>query len=278
MHTSYDLHTHSSASDGAYGPSELVRQAASVGVTHLALSDHDSTAGLEEAKMAAQRHGIQLIPAVEISTTWLEKSVHIVGLNIDAGCDELRQGLHALKCQRVERAEEIGRRLAKHGIDGTFEAAARLAGTGMITRTHFARYLVELGLVPTVGDVFNRYLVRGKPGYVPTRWADLEKAVTWITRADGIAVVAHPQRYKLTASWMRRLLGEFKEMGGMALEVVSGCGHATDIQVSAGHARRFGLLASTGSDFHSPEHQWLKLGRLPALPADLTPVWSAWSG
>lgn len=277
MPVSYDLHTHSTASDGAYTPAELVRQAAAAGITHLALSDHDSTAGLDEAMTTAAEEGIRLIAAVEISATWQDKSVHIVGLNIDSRCLELQQGLRGLQCQRLERAEEMGRRLSKHGIAGAFEAAAQQARSGMITRTHFARYLVAQGLAATMSDVFDRYLTHGKPGYVPTHWAELAQVVGWITQAGGVAVLAHPQRYKLTASWMRRLLGEFKEFGGTAIEVVAGCGHAADIQNAANHARRFGLLSSAGSDFHSPEHHWLKLGRLPELPPDLTPVWSLWN-
>lgn len=272
----YDLHTHSTASDGAYAPAELVRLAAAAGITHLALCDHDTTAGLEEAAAAALESTIALIPAVEISATWQEKSVHIVGLAVDTGCRALQQGLEDLQRQRLDRAQEMGRRLARHGIEGAFEAAAQLAPSGMITRTHFARFLLSQGLAGSMGDVFDRYLTHGKPGHVPTRWADLEQVVNWIRDAGGVAVVAHPQRYKMTASWMRRLLAEFKEMGGGAIEVVAGTAHAQDVQTAASHARRFGLLASAGSDFHSPEHHWLKLGRLPALPPDLTPVWSQW--
>jgi len=276
MEPSYDLHTHSTASDGSLSPAELVHEAAAAGVTHLALSDHDTTEGLENAKAAADAAGICLIPAVEISATWMEKSVHVVGLAIDPACAALQQGLAGLRTLRHERAEEMGRRLDKHGIPGAFEAAAALTPSGMVTRTHFARVIAAQGLAASVSDVFNRYLAQGKPGYVSTRWAELEQVVTWIRSAGGTAVVAHPQRYKLTASWMRRLLGEFKEMGGGALEVVAGAGYPQEIQAAASHARRFGLLASAGSDYHGPEHPWLRLGRLPPLPPDLTPVWSLW--
>lgn len=277
----YDLHTHSTASDGAYSPAELVRQAHAVGVTHLALSDHDCTDGLEEAGRQASSCGLVLIPAVEISTAWHGKSVHIVGLNIDPACPLLRQGLSRLQAARVARAEEMGRRLAKHGITGAFDAARGLAGTGMITRTHFAQFLASQGLATSVRDVFEHYLVQGKPGYVPTgsvEWATLDEAVGWIKSAGGVAVVAHPQRYKLTNSWLRRLLAEFKAVGGEALEVIAGTSSLADIQSSASAARRHGLLASAGSDFHSPENIWPKLGRLPALPNDLTPVWRLWGG
>lgn len=272
----YDLHSHSTASDGAYTPAELVRQAHAAGVTHLALTDHDCTDGLVEAGYEARQCGLALIPAVEISTTWQGKSVHIVGLNINPACQELQQGLARLQALRMTRAEEMGRRLAKDGILGGFEAARELAGVGMITRTHFAQFLASLGLANSVRQVFDRYLVQGKPGYVHTDWAVMEEAVGWIISAGGVAVLAHPQRYKLTSSWLRRLLTEFKAGGGVALEVVAGSGSLGDIQSSASAARRHGLLASVGSDFHSPDNCWLTLGRLPELPKDLTPVWSLW--
>jgi len=274
---SYDLHTHSTASDGAYAPAELVRQAHGAGVTHLALTDHDSTDGLIAAQAEATECGLSLIPAVEISTSWHGKSVHIVGLAIDPDKPELQQGLARLQSQRMARAEEMGRSLAKKGIEGGFEAARELAGGGMITRTHFARFLASQGLATTVRAVFDHYLVQGKPGYVHTEWAGLEDAVGWIKSAGGIAVVAHPQRYKLTGSWLRRLLIEFKEAGGEALEVVAGNASLGDIQSSATAARRHELLASVGSDFHSPDSCWLKLGHLQELPKDLTPVWSLWN-
>ena len=272
----HDLHTHSTASDGAYSPAELVRQAHAAGVTHLALTDHDCTDGLSEAKTEAQACGLTLIPAVEISTTWHGKSVHIVGLNIEADCQALQQGLARLQTLRVSRAQEMGRRLEKAGIPGCFEAVRALAGAGMITRTHFAQFLADQGLAGSVREVFDHYLVQGKPGYVPTEWAGLEAAVGWIKAAGGVAVVAHPQRYKLTGSWLGRLLREFKEAGGEAMEVIAGSASPGDIQSSAAAARRYGLLASVGSDFHSPGNIWLKLGRLPELPKDLTPVWSLW--
>ena len=273
----YDLHTHSTASDGAYTPAVLVRHAYEAGVTHLALTDHDCTDGLVEAQTEASQCGLTLIPAVEISTTWHGKSVHIVGLRIDPDNPELKCGLARLQAQRLSRAEEMGRNLAKKGIEGGFEAARELAGLGMITRTHFAKFLANQGLAASVRAVFDHYLVQGKPGYVHTEWAGLEEAVGWIKNAGGVAVVAHPQRYKLTGSWLRRLLTEFKASGGEALEVVAGTSNLGDIQSSASAARRHELLASVGSDFHSPDHSWLKLGHLPELPGDLTPVWNLWN-
>jgi predicted metal-dependent phosphoesterase TrpH len=272
----YDLHTHSTASDGAYAPAELVEQAAAAGITGLALTDHDSTAGLAEAQAAAATLGVRLIPAVEISATWQNKTIHIVGLNISPECELLRQGLARLQATRHERAQEMSRRLAKYGIPGVFEAVQTMAGDGMITRTHFAKHLAGLGLAGSVRDAFDRYLTHGKPGYVSTRWAEMEEAVTWIRTAGGAAVLAHPQRYKLTGSWLRRLLSEFREAGGAGLEVVSGTASPGDVQSSAEYARRFDLLASCGSDFHSPDNNWSKLGRLPPLPTGLVPVWSLW--
>jgi hypothetical protein len=233
---------------------------------------------LAEATAEASLCGLTLIPAVEISTTWQGKSVHIVGLGIAPDCPVLQQGLARLQTLRLSRAEEMGRRLAKEGIPGGFEAAQALAGTGMITRTHFAQFLAAQGLAASVREVFDHYLAQGKPGYVPTEWASLEDAIAWIKSAGGVAVIAHPQRYKLTQSWITRLLIEFKAAGGEGLEVISGNRNINEIQASASAARRHGLLASVGSDFHSPEHFWLKLGQLPELPKDLTPVWSLWHG
>lgn len=274
--SSHDLHTHSTASDGKYSPAELVAAAAALGITTLALTDHDSTAGLAEARAAALEHGIHLVPGVEISVTWCDKSLHLVGLNLDPDSEPLQRGLARVQAIRLERAREIGRRLAKEGIPGAFEAAEALAGGGMITRTHFARYLVRLALAADVRDVFGRYLTHGKPGYVATRWADMGEAISWIREAGGVAVLAHPQRYKLTGSWLRRLVTEFREAGGAAIEVISGTASPGEVQSSTEYARRFDLLASAGSDFHSPDNLWPKLGRLPDLPAGLVPVWEKW--
>jgi predicted metal-dependent phosphoesterase TrpH len=274
----YDLHTHSTASDGAYTPAELVRQAAEAGITDLALTDHDTVDGLQEASVEAARLGIRLIPAVEVSAGWQRKSIHVVGLGIDPEHGGLRSGLDGIAQIRRVRAQEIGRRLAKCGIADCHEAVLAGAGQGMVTRAHFARHLFERGEVATVQDAFDRYLGRGKPAYVPTEWTPLAEAVAWIRAAGGVAVLAHPQRYKLSGSWMRRLLQEFCGCGGQAMEVVTGNGAPQDIDVAAQQARRFGLLASVGSDFHTPDHYWIKLGRLPALPAGVEPVWSLWHG
>ena len=276
--SSYDLHTHSLASDGKFSPAELVAQAAAAGIATLALTDHDSTAGVAEAQAAAPAHGVRLIAGVEISVTWHDKTLHIVGLNLDPNFAPLQEGLALIQAIRAERAREIGRRLAREGIPGAYEAAEALAGGGMITRTHFARFLVNSCLAADVSDVFSRYLTKGKPGYVSSRWAELGEALDWIKGAGGVAVLAHPQRYSLTHSWMRRMMAEFREAGGESIEVVSGTGGPGDVQSSAEYARRFDLLASVGSDFHSPENVWPKLGKLVPLPAGLVPVWTVWEG
>ncbi|CAI8770557.1 PHP domain-containing protein [Methylococcus capsulatus] len=272
----YDLHAHSTASDGTLSPTELVRAATAGGIRTLALTDHDSVAGLKEAGAAAAEAGLCLIPGVELSVTWESRTIHVVGLNIVPDHAGLNQGMRRLQAVRFERAQEMDRRLTKKGIPGTLEIAVGLAGAGMVTRTHFARALVQLGQAATVRDVFDKFLTQGKPGHVPTVWAEMTAAVGWIIEAGGVAVLAHPQRYKMTGSWIGRLAGDFKAAGGEAIEVVSGNATSSDIQANAAIARRHGLLASVGSDYHGPEQSWLKLGRIPPLPAGLTPVWSRW--
>jgi len=271
--TAYDFHSHSTASDGFYSPTDLVQRAMTAGIKVLSLTDHDTTAGLSEADIAAHSAGIRLVPGVEISVTWEKKTLHVVGLDINADHGALQAGLSQLQRVRVDRAQEMGNRLEKAGIPGIFEEAQAMVGGGMITRTHFAHCLARRGLAADVRDVFGRYLTAGKPGYVSTLWADMAEAIQWIRGAGGIAVLAHPQRYKLTGSWLRRLLGEFKEMGGEGLEVLSGTASPGEVQSSAALASRFGLLASCGSDFHGPDEGWPKLGRLPALPAGVDPIW-----
>lgn len=272
----YDLHTHSTASDGAFSPTELIERAFAAGVTSLALSDHDTVQGLPEAQGAAQRLGVDLIPAVEISTTWRGHSVHVVGLRIDPCHEMLLRGLMGLQAIRGERAVEMGNRLARAGFADALSTVRSLAGAGMITRTHFAEYIVRCGRAKSVKAVFQHFLKPGKPGYVHCVWARLDEAVDWIRQAGGTAVLAHPQRYKISGQARENLAGEFKEAGGMAIEVVAGTSHRPDILANAGLAQRFGLAASIGSDFHSPEHSWLKLGQAPPLPEGLVPVWQIW--
>lgn len=273
---SYDLHSHSTASDGTLSPTALVQRAAAAGVDYLALTDHDTTAGLAEARQAADAAGIRLVNGCEISVSWSGYTVHVVALNIDEQQAELQQGLAEIRDYRQWRAEEIGRRLARHGIDGAFEGASALARGELVSRTHFAHFLVQQGHATDVREVFKHFLVNNKPGFVSGQWASLESVTGWILAADGQAVIAHPARYGMTRTKLRKLIGEFKELGGQALEVVSGSHSKDDSFTMARHARENGLLASAGSDFHGPENPWIELGRLPALPAGCEPVWQAW--
>lgn len=276
MFNPYDLHSHSTASDGTLSPAALVRLADTAGVGVLALTDHDTTAGVAEAAGAAEALNITLLAGVEISVTWSCQTVHIVGLNVDPENANLQAGLQSLREFRDWRAEEIGRRLHKCGIEHAYEDALAHSNGILVSRTHFARMLVERGIVEDERKVFKHYLVKGKPGYVAGDWAKLETAIGWIHGAGGQAVVAHPARYKMTRTKLRRMLGEFRELGGEAIEVVSGSHSRDDSVAMAKHAADFNLLASAGSDFHNPENPWVALGRLPMLPAGCKPVWIDW--
>ncbi|MCG7918411.1 MAG: PHP domain-containing protein [Candidatus Thiodiazotropha taylori] len=273
----YDLHSHSTASDGTLSPRALVQRAAEAGVEVLALTDHDTTAGIDEASEAAQSCGLVLIPGVEVSVSWNRQTVHLVGLNLDPHDSRLDAGLQKLRDFREWRAEEIGRRLDKAGISGAYEGALALAEGCLVSRTHFARFLVQSGIVEDERKVFKRFLVSGKPGHVPGEWASLEEAVGWIHAAGGQAVIAHPARYRMTRSKLRQLLKQFVALQGDGLEVVSGSHSRDDYVNMAKHARDFDLLASAGSDFHCPENPWVELGRLPRLPEGCKPVWQNWN-
>jgi predicted metal-dependent phosphoesterase TrpH len=274
----YDLHCHSTASDGALTPTELVERAHRQGVTALALTDHDTTAGLNEAGNCAVKTGIDFIAGIELSTSWQGKCLHIVGLGIDPSYAPLAEATTNLQTTRLQRAEQIALKLEKKRIPGALAAVQKAAGDGMITRTHFADFLLSQGHVSTQQEAFDRYLAKGKPAYVATPWAELEVAVNWITQSGGVAVLAHPLRYKLTAAWMKRLLGAFKEAGGKGIEVVTGRITSEEIRQVTEYARRFELAGSTGSDFHSPVNQWVELGRLAPLPEGITPVWELLGG
>jgi predicted metal-dependent phosphoesterase TrpH len=269
----YDLHCHSTASDGALPPAELVRRAHRQGVTALALTDHDTTAGLDEAKRAAEAEGLRFIPGIELSCQWQGKCLHIVGLGIDPAYEPLAEATHNLRNVRLQRAEQIALKLEKKRIPGALEAVKIMAGESMITRTHFANFLLSQGHVTSQQEAFDRYLAKGKAAYVATPWAEMSIAVDWIVKSGGVAVLAHPLRYQLTASWLRRLLNAFKEAGGQAVEVVTGRYNAEEIQTMANHAKRSGLAGSAGSDFHNPANQYVELGRLALLPPDVQPVW-----
>ena len=272
----FDLHCHSTASDGVLGPCELVERAAANGVAVLALTDHDELAGLALGAEIAGEHGIRFVPGVEISITWGGISIHIVGLGFDPGNTVLVTNLERVRSSRGRRAERIAAEFDALGIHGSLEGAYAYAeNPNVIGRTHFARFLVERGLAPDVATVFRHYLARGKPGYVPHRWAALEDAVAWIRAAGGRAVVAHPGRYKLSRPELRGFFAEFRDVGGEAVEVVTGSHTPAQYGEFARLAREFGFLASRGSDFHGPG-EGADLGRLPPLPADLTPVWHDW--
>jgi 3',5'-nucleoside bisphosphate phosphatase len=277
MHPIPDLHTHSTASDGTLTPTELIARAGAAGVRVLALTDHDNTDGLAEAGRAADDGGLTLIPGVEISVTWNTRTVHVVGLRIDSTNADLQIGLARLMEFRAWRAEEIGRRLAKHGIEGAYEGARALAKGRLIGRTHFARFLVRIRRAADTSEVFRHFLTRGKPGHVPGDWVSLEDALGWIHAAGGEAVIAHPARYDLTRSRIQRLLGEFRELGGVGVEVVTGSHSRDEAFTFARHAREQRLRASAGSDYHGPENPWLELGRLPPLPEGCVPVWHDWT-
>ncbi len=277
MPSIYDLHSHSTASDGTLNPAELLLRAQGAGVRVMALTDHDTTEGLDVAAASATAAGIDLVPGVEISVTWRGQTVHIVGLHIDRGDRKLQDGLVRLREFRDWRAQEIGRRLAKRNIPGAFEGARALSNGRLVSRTHFARFLARQGIAKDERDVFKHFLVKGKPGHVPGQWAELEEAVSWICGAGGQAVIAHPARYRMTNSKLRRLIGEFAEVGGVALEVVSGSHSKDEYFVMARHTREFSLLSSAGSDFHGPENPWIELGRLPPLPDGCVPVWRDWA-
>lgn len=278
----YDLHCHSTCSDGTLTPAELVARAAERGVKMLALTDHDETAGLTEARRAAAAHGIAFIDGVEISVTWRKHTLHIVGLNIDPAYPPLVAGLAEVRSGRGLRAQKMANELAKIGIGGALEGAYRYTpNPNMIGRTHFARYLVESGQCKDVKSVFSRYLAQGKPGYVSHQWATLADAIGWIRGSGGIAVLAHPGRYmvgrnSMGKQTMRELLETFVELGGGALEVVTGSHTPPQYAEFARYADEFHLLCSCGSDFHGPQESYRDLGRLPDLPSGCRPVWEAW--
>jgi len=277
MSISYDLHSHSSASDGTFSPTELVQYAQQNGVNVLALTDHDITTGIQEAKQAASALDLTVIAGVEISVIWRKQTLHILGLNIDTDNSQLQLGLSNIRQSRIERAEEIGRRLAKAGIEGTYAAAKAISNGDNVTRTHFAKILIERGCAKDMKQVFKRFMVKGKPGFVAGEWAEMEHALSWIKNAGGISVIAHPARYRLSATKMRLMIEDFMAVGGDGIEVISGSHSTLEAANIAGLARRYNLLASRGSDFHDPAIPYINMQTLPPLPSDLTPVWETWS-
>jgi predicted metal-dependent phosphoesterase TrpH len=268
-----DLHTHSTASDGSHPPEELVAMAAAAGVEHLALTDHDTTAGLDAAAGAAARHGIHLLPGIELSATWGNRTLHIVGLAIDPANPRLDAAVRTAADTRYHRAVAIGRSLGKAGIPGAFNGARNIAGSeANLSRSHFARFLVEQGHARDSRQVFRRFMVRGKPGYARSEWITLQDAVAVIHAAGGVAVLAHPARYKVTAGRLRRIIDDFGSVGGDALEVSCGGGSTQEVGHLARLATEHGLAASLGSDFHGPDKPWARLGRLHPLPDSVTSI------
>ena len=270
-----DLHCHSRASDGLLAPAEVVRRARAHGVTTLALTDHDETSGLLDAARTAAELGMRFVPGVEISASWNDTVVHVLGLGIDAGEVRLGAGLRALRAERPRRATKMAASLAAAGIPGGLEGAMAYAGNPqLIGRAHFARFLIAMGVARDMKGVFQRYLVPGKPGYVPHEWATITDAVSWIEAAGGIAVLAHPARYAFSRGELRRFLGEFVDAGGKGIEVATSNHSREQCASFAALAREFGLLGSRGSDFHGPGESRAELGTLPQLPDGLAPVWS----
>ncbi|GAA6141763.1 3',5'-nucleoside bisphosphate phosphatase [Hydrogenophaga sp. 5NK40-0174] len=269
-----DLHCHSVVSDGTLTPEELAARAKANGVQLWALTDHDEVGGQDRAITAAQSHSMRYLTGTEISVTFAGVTVHIVGLGFDHHNERLVAGLKGTRGGREARAREMAEELAKVGIPGAFEGALKYVDNmELISRTHFARYIVEAGHCSDTNEVFRKYLADGKPGFVPHRWAKLSDALDWIHGAGGLAVIAHPARYSFTANEEYALFTEFKALGGAGVEVQTSAHNASEVVKYAEFCREFDLYASRGCDFHSPEESRCDLGSLPELPAKVTPIW-----
>lgn len=269
-----DLHAHSTVSDGTLAPRDVVARAHAMGVQLFALTDHDEVSGLAEGAQAARALGIGFVNGVEISVTWGGQTIHVIGLGIDPDNPELNQGLARVRSGRMKRAEGMAEGLASIGIAGAMAGALRFAKNhDLVSRTHFARWLVDIGVCSDTREVFTRYLVAGKPGYMAHAWATLPDAVSWIRGAGGTAVVAHPGRYKLNSTELWALFSEFREAGGQAIEVATSNHSADQVRRFAQLAREFEFEGSRGSDFHGPNESRAELGRGPHLPDALLPVW-----
>ncbi|MGC9239315.1 MAG: PHP domain-containing protein [Acidithiobacillus sp.] len=268
-----DLHMHSTFSDGSLPVDELVARVAAAGVEVMALTDHDNTAGVALAAKEAQRHGLRLIPGVEISSVWEEQGIHIVGLAMDIEHPALQRGLERIVQLRDQRALEIAERLQQQGIAGAWDGARAIAGSPLVGRAHFAQWLVQAGHCKDSQDAFQRYLGRGKPAYVPSDWIPMAEAVGWIRAAGGEAVLAHPGRYKLSGARLKRLLEDFRAVGGAGLEVCSGSQAAADREHLGRLAIRLGMAGSVGSDFHGPKLGHAEIGQLLPLPDGVETIW-----
>jgi 3',5'-nucleoside bisphosphate phosphatase len=271
-----DLHCHSTVSDGLLAPQDLVAYAAGRGVRVLGLTDHDDLGGLVEAREAAEKHDIAFVDGVEISVTWKKRTLHIVGLKINPDDAALKQALSYVRVGREERAKEMAYGLEKVGIEGAFEGAKKFSKQSIMTRSHFAQFLVEAGYAKNVKSVFKKFLVKGKPGFVDHQWMSLEEAVTLINGSGGAAVIAHPGRYDLGFVNMHLLMHEFRSYGGEAIEVVTGSHTPPQFDQFAKIAHRFSLKASQGSDYHGPGRSYLEMGYLPDLPSGCVPLWQHW--
>lgn len=272
-----DLHCHSNISDGVLAPPALAAYARKAGVDVWALTDHDEVSGIGAARAAATAQGMRFVPGVEISITWAGETVHIVGLHIDEANPALVQGLASTRSGRDARGREMAAQLAAAGIPDAYEGALKFVGNpDLMSRTHFARYIVECGKCANLPEVFRKYLTEGKPGFVAHRWATLADAVGWIRGAGGQAVIAHPGRYRFSDTAQGVLFDEFKQMGGIAIEVVTGSHSPDQYPVYARLARDYGFLASRGTDFHAPGESRVDFALLPPLPASVTPIWHDW--
>ncbi len=278
MRLVYDLHTHTTASDGELSPKALVIKAKANGVDVLAITDHDTTEGIAEAKIEACKQNIRLLPGIELSVSWMHKNFHIIGLGIDPDNEKLKASLTETEILRQQRAIEIGNKLEKIGVIKAYYEARELAGVSTLTRSHFARVLINQGFADDSREVFKKYLVHNKPGFVKTNWVEMASGIKLIKDAGGEAILAHPMRYNITASWLRRFLAAFKQAGGIGIEVVTGSSNADEITTTAAYARRFELSGSAGSDYHGFDNTWVRLGQLATMPESVTPVWDRWEG
>lgn len=270
----YDLHSHSHFSDGSLSPTQLVHAAIKQDITHLALTDHDTLNGLQEAQLAVKDSSLDLINGIELSCTWEKRLLHIVGLNIDPNNKVLQLGVEQNRQRRLERAEAMYEDFKQHGIELRDQVNALLEARGVPTRPHFAQALVQLGYAKDKKQAFKRYLVRGKPGFIPMSWPSLEEVGEWINQASGVAVLAHPMRYKLTRTKLTHLISDMKSAAIHGMEISTATTDKQQVSMLSDLAQEFQLLASIGSDFHSPDQPWARLGAAHPLPSELTPVWS----
>lgn len=274
----YDLHTHSNCSDGSLSPEQLVQAAAEAGVSHIALTDHDTIDGVSRAIMAARHHQLECITGIEFSCQWRNRAIHVVGLNVDIAQSSLIQTTKSMAQKRIARNIEISHNLSKLGFSNCLEGATKFANGGQVGRPHFAQHLVDLGVVKNVNQAFKRYLGAGKAGDVKHQWPEMADVIHWIDAAGGVAVIAHPLKYQMTRTKMVQLCKEFKIAGGHAVEIVSGCNQSKQqTQDLASISAKVGLKGSIGSDFHHSGVSWQAIGRCGQLPASVDPVWSLWS-